>query len=220
VWMGTSADALYTAVAASGVACLALALASPSIRKRRSLAVGAGFLLSLGLFFTYGVVPFLLLPMVITVALRPPRRVLLETAGLACVAALLVTLGFRAGGFWWFDGVATTRTFYWWGTAQYRPWRYFLVGNLGSTLIAIGPVVGLGIAALRHRALWWIVGGGLLCLVVADVSQYSKGEVERIWLLFFPWLVPAVATLPKRRILLGAHALSAVVLQTWLVSKW
>jgi methylthioxylose transferase len=220
VWMGTSADALYTAVAASGVACLTLALRTSSAAGRRSLAFGAGLLLSLGLFLTYGVVPFLLLPIVITAALRPPRRVVLEAGGLACVAAALITLGFRTAGFWWFDGVTTTRTFYWWGTARYRPWRYFLVGNLGSSLIAIGPVVALGLAVLRQRSLWWIVGGSLLCLLAADVSQYSKAEVERIWLLFFPWLIPAVAALPKRRVLLAAHGLSAVVLQTWLVSKW
>ena len=220
VWMGTSADALYTAVAASGVACLALALHTASLRKRRSLAFGAGIFLSLGLFFTYGLVPFLLLPVIVTVAIRPSRQVVLETAGFAVVAAALVTFGFRAAGFWWFDGVRTTRTFYWWGTAQYRPWRYFLVGNLGSSLIAVGPVVALGLAALRQRAIWWIVGGGLFCLLVADVSQYSKAEVERIWLLFFPWLIPAVVALPKRRAFLAAHACSAVLLQTWLVSKW
>jgi methylthioxylose transferase len=220
VWMGTSADALYSAVAASGVACATVALRTPSVRMRRFLAFGAGALIGLGLFLTYGLVPFLLLSIVLAVSRRAPRRVVLETAGLACAAALLVTLGFRAAGFWWFDGVITTRTFYWWGTARYRPWRYFVIGNLGSSLIAIGPVVALGIAALRQRALWWIVGGGLLCILAADVSQYSKAEVERIWLLFFPWLVPAVATLPQRRALLGIHALGAVVLQTWLVSKW
>jgi methylthioxylose transferase len=152
--------------------------------------------------------------------MRPSRRVVFETAGLAVVAVALVTIGFRAAGFWWFDGVRTTRMFYWWGTAQYRPWRYFLVGNLGSSLIAVGPVVALGLAALRQRAVWWIVGGGLLCLLVADVSQYSKAEVERIWLLFFPWLIPAAVALPKRRVFLVAHAGTAVLLQTWLVSKW
>jgi methylthioxylose transferase len=220
VWMGTSADALYTAVAASGVACFALALHTASRLNRWILAFSAGLLLSLGLFFTYGLVPFLLLPVIITVAMQPSRRVVSETAAFAVVAAALVTFGFRAAGFWWFDGVRTTRTFYWWGTAQYRPWRYFLVGNLGSSLIAVGPVVVLGLAALRQRAIWWIVGGGLFCLLVADVSQYSKGEVERIWLLFFPWLIPAVVALPKRRAFLAAHASSAVLLQTWLVSKW
>ena len=220
VWMGTSADALYTAVAASGVACVVMALHSASASRRRSLAFGAGICLSLGLFFTYGLVPFLLLPVIVTFAVRPSRRVILETAGFAIVAGALVTFGFRAAGFWWFDGVRTTRTFYWWGTAQYRPWRYFLVGNLGSSLIAVGPVVALGLAALRQRAIWWIVGGGLFCLLVADVSQYSKAEVERIWLLFFPWLIPAVVALPKRRAFLAAHACSAVLLQTWLVSKW
>jgi methylthioxylose transferase len=220
VWMGTSADALYTAVAASGVACLALALRTASRRNRWFLASSAGLLLGVGLFFTYGLVPFLLLPIVITVVTRPSWRVLFETAGFAVVATALVTFGFCAAGFWWFDGVRTTRTFYWWGTAQYRPWRYFLVGNLGSSLIAVGPIVALGLAALRQRAIWWIVGGGLFCLLVADVSQYSKGEVERIWLLFYPWLIPAVVALPKRRAFLVVHATSAVVLQTWLVSKW
>jgi methylthioxylose transferase len=220
VWMGTSADALYTAVAASGVACLALALHTASRRNRWVLAFSGGLLLGAGLFFTYGLVPFLLLPLIVTIAMRPSRRIVFETAGFAVVAAALVTFGFRAAGFWWFDGVRTTRTFYWWGTAQYRPWRYFLVGNLGSSLIAVGPVVALGLAALRQRAIWWIVGGGLFCLLVADVSQYSKGEVERIWLLFYPWLIPAVVALPKRRTLLAVHATTAVVLQTWLVSKW
>lgn len=220
VWMGTSADALYTAVAASGVACLALALHTTSLRKRRSLAFGTGTLLGLGLFFTYGLVPFLLLPVIVTVAVRPSRRVAFETVGFAALAAALVTFGFRAAGFWWFDGVRTTRTFYWWGSAQYRPWRYFLVGNLGASLIAVGPVVALGLAALRQRAIWWMVGGGLFCLLVADVSQYSKAEVERIWLLFFPWLIPAAVALPKRRAFLATHAGSAVLLQTWLVSKW
>lgn len=220
VWMGTSADTLYTAVAASGVACLALSLQTASRRNRWTMAFSGGLLLGVGLFFTYGLVPFLLLPVLVTIAMRPSRRVVVETAGLAVVAAALVTFGFRATGFWWFDGVRTTRTFYWWGTAQYRPWRYFLVGNLGSSLIAVGPVVALGLAALRQRTIWWIVGGGLFCLLVADVSQYSKGEVERIWLLFFPWLIPAVVALPKRRAVLAVHAMSAVVLQTWLVSKW
>jgi methylthioxylose transferase len=220
VWMGTSADALYTAVAASGVACVALALHTASIRRRRFFAVGAGLLLSLGLYFSYGLVPFLILPVVITLALRPSPRVVFEAASLAVATAALVTFGFRAAGFWWFDGVRTTRTFYWWGTAQFRPWRYFLVGNLGASLIAVGPAVALGLAALRERAIWWVVGGGLFCLLVADVSQYSKAEVERIWLLFFPWLIPAVVVLPKRRAVLAVHACSAVVLQTWLVSKW
>jgi methylthioxylose transferase len=220
VWMGTSADALYTAVAASGVACLALALHAASRRNRWILAFSGALLLGVGLFFTYGLVPFLLLPVIVTFAMRPSRRVVFETAGLAVVAVALVTIGFRAAGFWWFDGVRTTRMFYWWGTAQYRPWRYFLVGNLGSSLIAVGPVVALGLAALRQRAVWWTVGGGLLCLLVADVSQYSKAEVERIWLLFFPWLIPAAVALPKRRVFLVAHAGTAVLLQTWLVSKW
>ena len=220
VWMGTSADAFYTAVGACGVACLVVALRTSSTAKRRLFGFGGGLLLGFGLFLTYGMVPFLILPIVLTVAIRPARRSLMEVTATAVLAAAIVTGAFRLAGFWWFDGVQTTRTFYWWGTAQYRPWRYFLVGNLGASLLAIGPVAAAALAALRHRSLWWLVGGALACLLFADVSQYSKAEVERIWLLFFPWLIPAVAVLPKRRVVLATHAASAVVLQTWLVSKW
>jgi hypothetical protein len=82
----------------------------------------------------------------------------------------------------------------------------------------------------------------LLCITVAEVSQYSKGEVERIWLLFMPWLVPSVAALAGSKNLveneaappatasssarsinpkwLVAQVAVAFVLQVTLRSKW
>ncbi len=59
-----------------------------------------------------------------------------------------------------------------------------------------------------------------MAIVASNVSQYSKGEVERIWLIFFPWLVPAAAVLTRRRGWLVCQAAGALVLQAWLVSKW
>ena len=35
-------------------------------------------------------------------------------------------------------------------------------------------------------------------VLLADVSQMSKAEVERIWLPFVPWLLISCALLPER----------------------
>jgi hypothetical protein len=65
-----------------------------------------------------------------------------------------------------------------------------------------------------------MVGAAMACIVAADVSQYSRGEVERIWLLFFPWLLPATATLEHPRRWLALQGVLAVGLQLTLASKW
>jgi hypothetical protein len=223
LWMGTSADAFYTAVTASGIAALVVAWqrSQRSTRARHLGAAGGGGLLGLGLFCSYGVVPLLALPGVLVArsSLVSWRATLTRTAS-AVAAAAAVTGAFALAGFWWFDGLRVTKTLYWWGTAQYRPWKYFTLGNIGASMLAVGPAVVVGIGALRSRALWWIIGGTLACVAIANLSQYSKGEVERIWLLFFPWLVPATAALRPVRVWLGAQAIFTIVLQTWLVSKW
>ena len=70
--------------------------------------------------------------------------------------------------------------------------------------------------------------------MIANLSQLSKAETERIWLLFYPWLVIAGAALVDRfefrRITLSAdtmlagwltvQATAAILLQAALVSKW
>ena len=65
---------------------------------------------------------------------------------------------------------------------------------------------------------------------VATASQFSKGEVERIWLLFFPWVMLAAAPLAEQsstttralrlRAWLTIQAAAAIVLQASLLSKW
>ena len=63
----------------------------------------------------------------------------------------LVTGVFAAFGFWWLDGARETRRQYWAGTAQFRPFGYFLIANLAVALIAIGPVGFGGLLALWRR---------------------------------------------------------------------
>ncbi len=220
MWMGTSADAFFSGIAALSVMLVVLALNQEN-KRAYAIAFGAGLSLGCLLFLTYAATSFLLLPGLITVIRRDVawgRRIRLGLVAACGSAAIVLTfLGF---GFWWIDGLRNTNWFYWHGTAQFRPWKLFMVVNAGAALVAIGPAVVAGIASMRRTRAWLPVGTAIFCLVLASASQYTKGEVERIWILFYPWLMPAVASLPARRIWVALQATGVIVLQMWLISKW
>jgi methylthioxylose transferase len=220
MWLGTSADALFAGVGAVGVALVAMALHDHGRRAFVHAAL-AGATLGALLFLTYAGASFLLIPGVLALATNNVtwrRRLALGAcAGLVILAVALV---FRGYGFWWVDGLKTTNHFYWRGTAQFRPWRLFVFVNLGAALIAMGPSVIAGVASLRSTRLWLPVGAALACMTFAAASQYTKGEVERIWVLFYPWVVPAVAVLSHRRRWLAVQGVLVIALQLALVSKW
>lgn len=151
-------------------------------------------------------------------------------AGVAAVV-IVITAMFASLGFWWLDGARETQRQYWAGTAQFRPFGYFMIANVAVALIAIGPVGFGGLLALwRQRrsasAAWPIVIGALLALLASHASQYTRAEVERIWLLFYPWLLVAAGTpsLHARNhaaaALIAVQAGCSIVLQAVLVSKW
>ena len=239
IWMMTSADAFYSALGAWGVAFVALGVRRDG---RGAVWLGAigGLLLSTLLFMTYGGAVYLLVPLAIAIAGWRMRRHSSFGAGTtstvvgAVVMALTVTLMWFAAGFWWFDGAEATRDEYWEGTAQFRIWNYFIFANLVAALFAVGPATFVGLTRLRDRRLWVLVGGALAGLMIANLSQLSKAETERIWLLFYPWLVIAGAALASRfdseRLKLSANtvfagwialqAVCAILLQASLVSKW
>ena len=226
IWMVTSADAFFTAIAALGVAAVAEGVTRP---RRQSLWFGlvAGLLLGSLLFLTYLGAIFLTVPaVVVIVAVVQRRRGALITLLGAAVTGMAVVAVFRVAGFWWFDGVTATKRQYAAGTAQFREWGYFKFGNIGAAMFAIGPLTVAGFGTLRNRRMWLLVGGAAAALLVSHLSQYTKAEVERIWLLFYPWLVLAAAGLvaQSRRwmtaSLVAAQASCAVMLQAALVTKW
>ena len=254
IWMMTSADAFFTALGAWGVAFVALGVRRDG---RGATWIGAlgGLVLSTLLFMTYGGAIFMVLPVVIVVVgwvrhmldgryaaagqsdADGRRRFGAGTTATvvgAVVMASLVTMLWLAAGFWWFAGAEATRNEYWEGTAQFRIWNYFIFANLVIALFAVGPATLVALTKLRERWLWVLVGGALLALLIANASQLSKGETERIWLLFYPWLVIAGAglvrqirvrrwTIPANTMLAGwlvVQASSAIVLQAVLVTKW
>ena len=221
MWLGTSADVFFAGVGAISVALVAFSLTARSEASGRIAAIGAGLCFGALMFLTYAAITFAIIPAMITISCREvPWRARIERSLIATVSLLVVAGIFRGYGFWWFDGLRNTNWFYWHGTAAFRPWTYFLLANLGAALIALGPAVLVGIANLRRTPLWILVGASLACMTAAAISQYTKGEVERIWILFYPWTLPAVAVLRSPRRWLIAQALLVVVLQAALVSKW
>jgi hypothetical protein len=210
VWVAVSADALFMAVAAWGLAGLAVGRARSAWSAPTVLG---GAALGTALMLSYSVVPLGALALALVAS---KRQLLAATAG------LLVVFGFfTAEGFWWFDGLSQTLVRVRAGDGGTRPYEYFLLANLAVLGVALGPAAVTGLTALRRAdPLWRLVAPVLLAVLVSDVSGASRGEVERIWLPFVPWLVVATARLDQPRRWLAVQLLFGLVLVLLLRAKW
>jgi hypothetical protein len=217
IWIATSADAFYAGVGTWAVALLVLASSSHR-RRRHAYAIAGGLLFGIGCFLSYGLALLAVLPLAIAWQRRQLRALVPAAVATACVFA-----AFAAAGFWWFDGLAATHARYVDGVASRRPYGAFLLANLACLLIAIGPAIAVGLSRLRDRRLWWLVGAAVVAIGLAAVSGMSKGEVERIWLPFSIWLLPAGCALaaPDRRSgWLALQIAFTIGLQTLVRSPW
>lgn len=207
VWVAVSGDAFFLGVSAWGVALLA--------RGGRSSAVG-GALLGFSLLLSYGLLTFGLVPLVVLVMRRRWSETLLAALSAVAVVLAPALLGFR-----WWDGLSQTLLRYADGAGGYRPYSYFLVADLALVAIAVGPAAVAALGSLRRDdRLAWLVGAAVAGLLVADLTGDSKGEVERIWLFFTPWVALGAARLPRPRFWLAVQAITGLTVQTVLVSKW
>ncbi len=226
VFMAVSADAMFAAVAAWGLACLALGAAAASAGRRRAFlgwSVLAGLLLGACVLLSYGLPLLGLLALAVLWAARSwwPLPV-------AAGAALVVVLGFAVAGFAWWEAYPVLVDRYQAGVASDRPQWYWVWGNLGALLISAGPLLGAGIGHLVAtgrrvpRAPALLVTAAVATILAADLSGMSKSEVERIWLPFIPWLTVSLALLPDgwRRWGLGLQVVFALVVQHLLYTSW
>jgi hypothetical protein len=220
IWW-SSGDAFFAGVAAWAVTLVVLATGRTGRRADR-MALAGGLLFGLTAMLSYGLVLLALIPLLVAIARRRARP--LVVAGLGAVA---VGLAFLATGFWWFAGLEATGARYWAGVAGRRPYSYFVVGDLAAFALALGPAVAIGLATMKDRRLGLLVGGALAAVVLADLSGMSKGEVERIWLPFVPWVLLACASIARDRLPAGAtrlallgQAASAVAIQAAVRSPW
>ncbi|MDX2583572.1 hypothetical protein ACOT81_02080 [Streptomyces sp. WI04-05B] len=232
VWMGTSADGYFAAVAAWALAFLALAVTG---HRPRSAGLASGLLLGLTAYLSYGLTLFAVIAACVVLLgsrrLRPLPYVL---AGLVVVPA-----AFTFAGFNWWEAYHLLVTRYFEGAGGVRPYGYWVWANLACTVLLVGPatVAGLrraGAAPVREvlrglpRAsvdtpgsrLAVLVFAALLALLAADLSGMSKAETERIWLPFALWLLPACAFLTRPRVWLAAQATLALLLNHLLLTGW
>lgn len=224
VWVGVSADGMFAAVLAWGVALLALGATRRGPRADLA-ALGGGLLLGYGMYLSYGLALGMLVPLAVIGWTRDRRAALV-----AFSAALAVCLAFTAAGFWWLTGYQHLRVIYAASAALARPYGYFVWANLAAFACATGPAVAAGLVRLlrsptRPRAEWPAavpVLAAAAAVAVADLSGLSKAEVERIWLPFGIWLVLACARLPARhaRGWLIAQAGLAVAVNSLLLTVW
>ncbi|MFI0777048.1 hypothetical protein [Streptomyces sp. NPDC021212] len=236
VWVGASADGYFTAVAAWGLALLALA-ASRTARAPGAVALAAGLLLGLTAYVSYGLTLMALPAAAVLVLARTVRPLPYALAGAAAVAA-----AFTLAGFTWWEGYALLVERYYQGVAAERPYGYWVWANLACTVVTAGlaSVAGARRAAgAVPGAVRRLRGGGdgdhggadglvvlvlaaLLALATADLSGMSKAETERIWLPFVLWLLPSAALLPARdlRRWLAAQAGLALLVNHLLLTGW
>ncbi|MET3424959.1 hypothetical protein BJ973_004171 [Actinoplanes tereljensis] len=223
VWIGVSADGLFAGVTTSGLALLAVGLT----RRNLVATTAAGLLLGGALYLSYGLVLIGVpaLAVIVLAARVRPLTVLPLGAALAGVAA--VVAAFTAAGFWWPAGYHLVTIRYYQGIARVRPYAYWIWGDLALVVVSAGPAAAVIVrrAALAGRRLHPAVllpAAGLIAMLAADLSGYSKAEVERIWLPFAVWLMAGAALLPApgRRFWLVGQAAVALLVNHLLLTTW
>ncbi|GAA2671767.1 glycosyltransferase family 39 protein [Streptomyces violaceolatus] len=240
VWMGTSADGYFAAVAAWAVALLALAVT----RRSPGWAAGSGLLFGLTCYLSYGLTLFAVIAAAVLVLGRRGVRARPVLLAALLAGAAVVPVAFTAAGFDWWEAYRLLVTRYYEGAAGVRPYAYWVWANLACTVLITGlaTVAGLrgaGGVLLRRRAgdvrtggeradgeragevrLAFLVAAGLLALLAADLSGMSKAETERIWLPFALWLLAACAFLTRPRGWLTAQAVLALLVNHLVATGW
>ncbi|MET0822175.1 MAG: hypothetical protein ABWY58_14525 [Aeromicrobium sp.] len=218
VWMGVNGDAVFTAVAAWGLALLAVA----AVHRRALPAVGAGLLLGYCVYLSYGLPLLGILAVTVLVVARSWKPLPWALGG-----ALVVAAAFTLGGFAWWEAYPVLRERYYDGIASERAFSYWVWANLAAWTFTAGLAVWAAfptaVRALRERnVLAQLAAAAAATIVVADLSGMSKAEVERIWLPFTIWIVALPALLPERwhKPLLASQVLLALLAQQLLLTRW
>lgn len=218
IWVATSADALFLGVGAWSATLIILATGRRG-RRAGGLALAGGLLFGAALFLTYGAA--LLAAIVLAVAAARQRAGPLTVAA---GGALAVAIAFWAAGFSWPEGLLATRRSYLQGAGGERPYGYFLLANIAAFGLALGPAAAAALGRLRDRPVWLLAGAALAAVALADLSGMSKGEVERIWLPFAPWVLVATSALPRRglaqRRWLALQVAAALLIQVLVLTSW
>ena len=219
VFFGSAADPVFMLLGALGI-CLGITSAGHEPGLQADMrAFASGLSLGTSLFFSYGLV--LLIPVALVVPLITRRY---RIAVIVIVGSSIVVGVFGWIGLWWPEAFLAARPLVLQSVVRLRPYTYFLLANIGALLVAVGPAVWVGFVRARHGPLLILGGCALGLMMLANLSGMSKGEVERIWLPFMLWLVPAAATAfdgPRMRTTwLSLQVIWTIGLQVVVRSPW
>lgn len=219
VWVAVSLDGVTAALCAAFVA-LGVVASEPG--RRPWWAVGSGAMLGVAALFSYAVGWLAAIPLVVCFIRRRATTIAFLGAGALVPLALA-----RAVGFVWPDGLTVAQADWSVRVGPHRSWLLWAVLDLVVLVVACGPLIVPAARRIRRTPGWPFVLGAAVGVGFAIGSGLARGEVERSWLPFFPWLlVPVVGAgddgepaRPSLRLLaLGAAA--AVVLESVLRSAW
>ena len=232
VWVAVSMDAVTMTVSAAGVMCGVLA----SENNRRGWSqtrwgLAAGIFMGISALFSYAA-PWLAISLICVYFVR--RRPLLNL--ITGFGALLPLYAFRAYGFIWTDGLTSAQMDFSLRVGPNRSWLLWGFLDLAILLIACGPAIVITVKRVRLTPGWPFLVGVGAAVIFAIGSGLARGEVERSWLPFYPWLLTAAVAplirpratetdieafsgpLPWAEILVGV--LAATVLQAILRTTW
>jgi len=138
VWMGTSADGYFAAVAAWTIAFLALAVTG---HRPRLTGFAAGLLFGLTCYLSYGLTLFAVIAG--AVLLLGPRRT--RPLSYALAGVTVVPVVFTLAGFNWWEAYHLLVERYYQGAGGIRPYGYWVWANLACTVLIVGPATVAGL---------------------------------------------------------------------------
>jgi hypothetical protein len=219
VWVAVSMDGVTAALVAVFVA---LGVVASEPRRSPWWAVGSGLVLGVAALFSYAVGLLAAMPLIVCFVRRRATTIALIGSGALVPVALARILGFV-----WPDGLTAAQADWSLRVGPHRSWLLWAVLDLVVLVVACGPHVVTATHRIRRTPGWPFVVGAGIGVVFAVGSGLSRGEVERSWLPFFPWLlVPVTGTddegEPARPslLLLALGAAAAVVIESVLRSAW
>ncbi len=209
VWLAVSMDAVVLLLAAGFVT---LGVVGSEPRRSPLWALASGLVLGFDAMLNYAVA-WLGVSLVAVYFVR--RRPLLNL--FTGIGALVPLLLFWIAGFTWTSGLSAAQADFSVRVGPHRSWLLWAFLDLLLLLIACGPPIIRAIQRLHLTPGWPFVVGAALAVAFAVLSGLSRGEVERSWLAFYPFLlIPAVA--PAVRPPAPGQGLDAGPVPFWLIA--
>ena len=225
VWLAVSLDAVALTLVAAAFACTAVGT-EPG--RAPWWAFAAGVLLGVAALFAYSA-PWIALSLLLICFVRR-RALLILLIGAGLLMPLLLAW---PAGFAWQDGLSTAQAYTSETIGPHRSWPAWVPLDVLVVVIACGPLLVTAARKVRRTPGWPFVVGAALGVGFAIASGLTRGEAERAFLAFFPWLlVPASApdvrpvergesaSAPVSLTLVGLAAVAAIVVEAVLRSPW